>query len=73
MGFSMGYWYIGLTMLFFYGGMGGSLVRVLQVGLGLRSSRGSFGGSMGGYRLLWFGSSGGRGGCAWLENGNGIC
>ena len=24
------------------------------------------------YRLLWFGSSGGIGGCAWLENGNGI-
>ena len=33
----------------------------LSVGLGLR------------HRLLWFGSSGGLGGCAWLENGNGIC
>ena len=33
----------------------------LLVSLGLR------------YRLLWFGSSGGLGGWAWLENGNGSC
>ena len=33
----------------------------LSVGLGLR------------YRLLWFWSSGGLGGVAWLENGNGSC
>ena len=26
-----------------------------------------------GHRLLWFASSGGLGGCAWLENGHGIC
>ena len=48
-----------------YGSSNGSIIWVFPMGilvrLGLR------------YRLLWFGSLGGLGGWAWLENGNGIC
>ena len=54
------------------GGMGDLIVWVLQVGHGLGLGVGLSVGVGLRYRLLWFGSSGGVAGRAWLENGNSL-
>ena len=55
---------MGLRLGFFDGVVGSSIVLVLQVGLGLRSFYGSFGGSMGEvYVVMVLGLRGRRGVC----------